>query len=498
MVGSPVSRYSTDISGGIMRLSISFRTSSKMTSIKHNNRELTAKEFQEPAHRHIIQELSGDNLYLKHEDLKMVYDHLFGEALQEYNAKQKRKDRKIADFYHHVKKSKTLDLQREFIVGLGTKADWDNMSRQDKLLAGEKLAEYVREFSGRHPHLYVYNAAVHLDEAGAPHAHFNVVPIATGYKNGLKVKPSFKKALANEGYADNGRTLLKHFKDDEVKVLEEKLMDLGYQRKEVGTNSIKDLHEYKRLIEEFNQAEKELDERYLEEYSELHDLETKKHIMETMTIPQIESEIEEKKAESKQIDTELEVKRGHLKELSEKKDKQIDLYEQRKAVLEKQERKIKEIAGYDVQDYQSWQESQELVQELESASPKRFGGGFLFSKNFVTRLKSFVTTIVDKLNQARSQNNLLRRTVTELDLEKQSLKQDNQKLSERLIELKQENIKLRDANTELKGSERLLEAIQDVLTESEVESIGNRLDKLQASKNAKRRSQERNHGGPSL
>nr|WP_272953503.1 plasmid recombination protein [Streptococcus gallolyticus] len=82
------------------------------------------------------------------------------------------------DFYHHVKKSKTLDLQREFIVGLGSKADWDSLPREKKLQAGEKLAEYITEFEKRHPHLYIYNAAVHLDESGAPHAHFNIVPVA--------------------------------------------------------------------------------------------------------------------------------------------------------------------------------------------------------------------------------------------------------------------------------------------------------------------------------
>ncbi len=48
-----------------------------------------------------------------------MYDNLFGEVLRDYNNNQKRKDRKIDDFYHYVKKSKTLDLQREFIVRLG-------------------------------------------------------------------------------------------------------------------------------------------------------------------------------------------------------------------------------------------------------------------------------------------------------------------------------------------------------------------------------------------
>lgn len=66
-----------------------------MSSIKHNNRDLTEKEWQEPAHNHIMREQSDDNIYLKQENLKEVYDNLFGEALKDYNDKQKRKDRKI-------------------------------------------------------------------------------------------------------------------------------------------------------------------------------------------------------------------------------------------------------------------------------------------------------------------------------------------------------------------------------------------------------------------
>lgn len=87
-----------------------------MTSLKHNNRDLTEAKYQEPAHRHINQELSDDNIYIKRGNLKETYDELFGEALENYNAKQKRAARKITDYYQHVKKSKTLDLQREIVV----------------------------------------------------------------------------------------------------------------------------------------------------------------------------------------------------------------------------------------------------------------------------------------------------------------------------------------------------------------------------------------------
>lgn len=247
--------------GGIMELSISFKTSSKMTSLKHNNRELTEEEFLEPAHRHIDQTKINQNIYIRQENLKEVYDDIFGQALEDYNANQKRSDRKIDDFYHHVKKSKTLDLQREFVVSIGSKEDWDSMPENNREVAGKLLRDYLLDFEKRHSNLYVYNAVVHLDEAGSPHLHFNVVPVASGYKNGLKLKPSFKKALANEGYTQTGRYLLKEFRDKEIKNIEQVFKRVGVIRKLVGTNNIKDMHEYKNLQKELDDLKQEIEDK---------------------------------------------------------------------------------------------------------------------------------------------------------------------------------------------------------------------------------------------
>ena len=122
-----------------MKMSISFVTKTNMTSLKHNNRELTEAEYQEPAHKHIQQDRSSENIYIKKGNLKETYDELFGEALKKYNAKQKRADRKITDYYQHVKKSKTLDLQREIVVTVGKKEDWENLSLDDKKAVAGQL-----------------------------------------------------------------------------------------------------------------------------------------------------------------------------------------------------------------------------------------------------------------------------------------------------------------------------------------------------------------------
>lgn len=230
-------------------MTLSFKTNPRQTNIRHNNRELTEKEFKSDAHKHIKREKSKYNIQIFKRDIKDVYHDLFDDALNAYNAKQKRKDRKIDDYYKHVQKSKNLDLQREFIVTVGNKADWEKLSFEEKQEVGEALARYVRDFNERHDNMTIYNAIVHLDESGAPHAHFNVVPTATGYKNGLAVQPSFRKALEQEGFGPSGREQFKAFRDAEIHRLHEFVHEIGIDRKAGQTNDIKDMREYKDAME---------------------------------------------------------------------------------------------------------------------------------------------------------------------------------------------------------------------------------------------------------
>lgn len=226
-------------------MTLSFKTNPRQTNIRHNNRELTDKEFKSDAHKHIQREKSKYNIQIFKRDIKDVYHELFDDALNTYNAKQKRKDRKIDDYYKHVQKSKNLDLQREFIVTVGNKADWEKLSFEEKQEVGEALKRYVSDFNERHTNMTIYNAIVHLDEAGAPHAHFNVVPTANGYKNGLSVQPSFRKALEQEGFGPSGREQFKAFRDAEIHRLHQFVHEIGIDRKAGQTNDIRDMREYK-------------------------------------------------------------------------------------------------------------------------------------------------------------------------------------------------------------------------------------------------------------
>lgn len=62
-------------------------------------------------------------LHLSTRTIKQVYHKLFDKALDEYNAKQKRKDRQIKSYYEKISRSKQEKLFYEVIVEIGNKDD---------------------------------------------------------------------------------------------------------------------------------------------------------------------------------------------------------------------------------------------------------------------------------------------------------------------------------------------------------------------------------------
>ena len=245
-----------------MKHSISFKKETKKTSISHNNRTLDDEQQKSKYHKHINFEKSNENVYLVQTPIKEKYDELFGEAVEKFNAKQKRADRKIDDYYAKVLKDKKLEPQREFIIQVGDIDDYrltkDDGSptgltleqiERNKQIANDILKSYYKEFQERNPNLPIYNAVIHNDEA-SPHMHLNVIPVASGYKRGMEKQCSFNKALKQQGIAfdkENNRALWNNFRNQEVESIERLMNEHGWERKEVGTNNIKDIHEYKAI-----------------------------------------------------------------------------------------------------------------------------------------------------------------------------------------------------------------------------------------------------------
>ena len=85
-------------------------------SLGHNNRRFHTKNV-DPS-------LTPQNVVFVHQELKDAYREIFGEALERYNQKQKRNDRKIPDYLEHIQKSKNGEKAfHELVVQVGDRND---------------------------------------------------------------------------------------------------------------------------------------------------------------------------------------------------------------------------------------------------------------------------------------------------------------------------------------------------------------------------------------
>ncbi len=154
-------------------------------SVSHNSRKFKAANIDGAR--------SSQNITYCEKQIKTVYHELFDDALQRYNQKQKRSDRRIDDYYEKIRKGKQEKLFHEVILQIGNK---DNMGAvsEDGQVAASVLDMYMKGFAKRNPNLHVFSAHLHMDEA-TPHLHIDFVPYTTGSKRGLDTRVSLKKRL---------------------------------------------------------------------------------------------------------------------------------------------------------------------------------------------------------------------------------------------------------------------------------------------------------------
>lgn len=165
-------------------------------SLSHNNRDFVADN--------VDRDRMDWNVYYIQQPLREAYDQIFGQAIEEYNAKQKRKDRWVTDYLTDIKNSGNNEKQfYEIVVQIGKKEDTGVLGAEGQLsvdaqAAKEILDEYVRSFQERNPNLYLFNAVLHMDEA-TPHLHLDYIPVAHGYRTKMHTRNSLTKALQEMG-----------------------------------------------------------------------------------------------------------------------------------------------------------------------------------------------------------------------------------------------------------------------------------------------------------
>ena len=212
----------------------------------HNRREY--EKIGKPIPDNIDVSKSSENITLVDKDIKQAYQEIFGEALEKYNAKQKRADRKIEDYCDHIKKSKNGEkLFYEDVIQWGSKRGLQKPETRREPKSPCAVCKRVR---GTETNLKLIGAYIHMDEA-SPHLHLDYIPVAKGYSRGLEIRNSLDKAMKQMGYQPEKESrknnATKLWKENERSVFGEICRNMGLEveaeRKARGSLSV---DEYKK------------------------------------------------------------------------------------------------------------------------------------------------------------------------------------------------------------------------------------------------------------
>ena len=354
-------------------------------SVNHNTRAFTAKN--------VDKNRSANNIEFCQEDIKQVYHKLFDEALERYNAKQKRKDRMIDNYYEKIRRGKQEKLFHEVIFQIGNKDDM-NARSEDGVLAKKILTEFMDEFQARNPNLYVFSAHLHMDEE-TPHLHIDFVPYITGSKRGLDTRVSLKSALAAEGFTGGtrGATELNQWIASEKQELATVMERYGVEWLQKGT------HEKHLSVLEFEKKERA---------KEVAELDSQKQEISSVVL-QLGEAVSAKKQELQNVTIEKEL----AEEAIQKANEERTIAQQEKEVL---------LAG-----------NQNLRMENTRLESRK------------DRLRMENHDLKQKQLQLQTDNE-------ELEQRNDSLKSDNQVLRQKYNDLQQNNVQLEKQQNELKNN----------------------------------------------
>ena len=168
---------------------------------------------------YVNHEKTKDNKVFFYRPLEEIYQEQFGQAIEDYNAKQKREDRKktvkgyMEELEENVKAYMAMSPKErkndnhvksryELVLYVGDMVDtgYDADPASAKI-AEEVLAEYIKGFPARNPCLIPQYGYLHKDEV-TPHGGLTFVAVADGYNKGLSRQVSLSRALAQQGFPD--------------------------------------------------------------------------------------------------------------------------------------------------------------------------------------------------------------------------------------------------------------------------------------------------------
>ena len=315
--------------------------------------------------------------------------------LRDYNAAQKRKDRQKDDYLKEIENSGNKEKTfYENIVQIGKKtdapvADENGVMTEEAKAAIEVLDRYAKTFQERNPNLYLFNCVMHLDEA-TPHLHIDYIPVAHGYKNGMKTRNSLTKAFQQMGFAkavSRKQNETVAWQEREREYLTELCREQGIEIEVLGVQRDNlSLSEYKAVMREVEELEQQavvLDKRN-------EDLE------------QQNDDLAQKTAELRGQVQEMEVQNNELVLQAQKLTEQIE-------EAEKKEKAVKEVlAKHDLRAETFKMISKEVTAETKNMKSVAVPVTNLFGcEEYVKVKKSDWNKMLDAFSKAVSRNHLL-------------------------------------------------------------------------------------------
>ena len=412
-------------------------------SLKHNSRVFYAENV-DPSRSHL-------NIEYCNENIKDVYHELFDDALARYNAKQKRSDRKIENYYEKICSGKQEKPFHEIVIQIGNR-DTCAAVTEEGTFAARLLDEYMQGFQTRNPTLRVFSAHLHMDEA-TPHLHIDFVPYTTGSKRGLDTRVSLKKALEAIGFKGGTRSdtewdqwanaekerlaeiMLAHDVEWEKKgTHEEHLSILDYKKKE-RTKEVELLERRKENIERNTEAQ-------LKASAQLH-MELSQANHELTALRKETADAREEKEDALQAAATAKKEAAEAEAVKEESQKKADSL---KAYIRTFERNVRE---YD--DAKKWQ-----LPEPDFL----MGAGTYREKKalpLVNKLKNVIKNLTLQLIHALEANDRL----------KQDLKKSDQKVDHLLNRVS----KLEERNSILDERSHMLELVEHAVGKDQVNRV---------------------------
>lgn len=389
--------------------------------ISHNNRSLITEN--------VNREKIKDDIIICQKSLKQLYHEYFDEALEEFNARQTRRDRKISNYQEHIRHSRQEKEFYEVLFQVGNKDDTGMESDMCKD-ASKVLAEYAGKFQERNPHLKLFNAVIHMDES-TPHLHLDFVPVSDeARKNGMRVRNSLTGALRQQGYSGKGisNTITMDWLEKEKKFIGQLMQERGIEWVKLGTQeehlSVKE-YRLKKRQEEIEQAEVVLAQKKQDIISA------------NETLDAIDDRITEK-----------------IQQISEGENKLDEVKEKINSVeedLEKKQKKVHDILNYlpdiDRED-QMEKDYFNISTELDECLKSNFS--IMRNKDTIAKLINKLYNIVKKaIDMVQKYSNTifdLRENFSRCQKENEEFRQKNNELHDRNLVLSKQNKFLVESN----------------------------------------------------